>query len=207
MIKQGFQFLYSFRSCLGQEVMGLFGHTDKVSGAIVISDSVQMMNNPTFWQRFTVSFFPDKNMLTNVAMRCSNKNITIYILNLATLPLRMFFRWTGFHQFNKASPAHLVSILVHWLPTLGASFRILLRMTRAIPFASFSPFLRAIVFRQNLAPMLLGTNGAQVPLVTCRAKNLPAVPTFNANHLPYKLNTATNKSQLLCGRMTGGQYG
>jgi len=65
-IKQSLKFLYSFGFSLKDKVVFLIRQTEQVLGAVIILDAIKMVDNPSFWQWFSVSFFPNKNVLTNI---------------------------------------------------------------------------------------------------------------------------------------------
>lgn len=68
VVKQSLQFLYAFlHSLLKQCGMVLFvGHTQKVLWSIVRPHPIKVVDNPSFRERPTLSFLPDKNMLTDI---------------------------------------------------------------------------------------------------------------------------------------------
>ena len=95
-IKQGLKFLDAFSFSLKDKVVFLIRQTEQVLGAVIILDAIKMVDNPSFRQWFPVSFFPNKNMLTNIAipigswmLRFMNKDIprTSYP---PTFPIMMF---------------------------------------------------------------------------------------------------------------------
>ncbi len=95
-IKQGFKFLDAFSFSLKHKIMLLVGQTEQVLGSVIILDTIKMMDYPSLRQRFAVSFFPDKNMLTNIAIsisslmvRSMNKDIS-RASYLPTFPIMMF---------------------------------------------------------------------------------------------------------------------
>ena len=67
IIKQCFQFLNALGFSLKQKGMFLGGHSHKIHGAVIIPDTIKVMNYPLPWDRLTVIFFPFKNMLSNIS--------------------------------------------------------------------------------------------------------------------------------------------
>ena len=82
-IKQSFKFLDAFCLSLKHKVVFLIRKSYQIARAVVIFNPIEMVNNPSFRQRLAVGLFPDKDMLTNIAIpigswvvRSMNKDIS-----------------------------------------------------------------------------------------------------------------------------------
>jgi len=101
IIKQSLKLLYSLSLSLKDKVVLLVRQGYQIARSIIVLNSVKVMNNPAFRQRFAVSFFPYKDMLKDVATFISsrmvwfkNTNITPCSAsqsNSSTFPVGMIF--------------------------------------------------------------------------------------------------------------------
>ena len=94
MVEESLQFLNAFCFSLKKEIMFVIGHSYQVLWSVIVSNTIEVMNYPSLWQRFLVSLFPDKNVLKDITIsRCSMVFRHIYLditkrsLMLATLPI------------------------------------------------------------------------------------------------------------------------
>lgn len=67
-IKLGFKLLYTFGLSLKHKIVFFIRQPFQVSGAVIIFNSVQVMDYPSWGQRFFIRLFPDPNMFQNEAM-------------------------------------------------------------------------------------------------------------------------------------------
>ena len=84
-IKQCFQFLDTLGFSLKHKVMFPIREANQITRAVIVFNSIEMMNNPAFRQWFAMSFFPDNDMLPNKSVsvgsdmfRFSYKNIPTF---------------------------------------------------------------------------------------------------------------------------------
>ena len=215
IIKQGFQFLYSFHSGLGQKVMRLFQHSCQVFRAIVTSNTIKVVNHPTFRKWLAVIFFPNKYMFTDIATfvsprmcRLTNINIAMFISNFSAFPLTMLFGRSVLHYFNETGLAHLSSFM-HRLTAFGTGLRIFatkmsIRVRKAITLITFPSFGSSVISGQSLKSVFLCAIRAIRLLAVHPTESLSTVLTFNGNHHTYKFSTTANESQFLCREMIRG---
>ncbi len=142
-IKQCLKFLNTFCFSLENKIMFLCRQTSKIFRAIITLNTIKMMNNPSFGQRFPIGFFPNQYMLTYIAHFCSsvmawivNHSITIVII-VATFPKGRFFTFwkTSFIQLPcSPKPKYLTTMT----PRRSGTYRFPTIFT--IFFVFFSPF-------------------------------------------------------------------
>lgn len=97
-IKQGLKFLDMFSfGCKYTPVFSI-RQTYQIRGAIVMRDTIEMMNNPTFRKLFIMEPFPNINVFIDISCLISsmvithaNSYITIFTLRPAALPIGVFF--------------------------------------------------------------------------------------------------------------------
>ncbi len=95
--KQSLKFLNTLCFGLKNKVMLLSRQSLQVLRAVIVLDAVKMMNYPAFRQWLTVSFFPYKNVLKDIAVGGAgmlwlpNKNIPITVFSFTAFPLRMIY--------------------------------------------------------------------------------------------------------------------
>lgn len=97
IIKQCFQFLNSLCLCLKKQVVFFVRQGLKINKAIIIFNSIEMMDNPAFRKWRPMCLFPDKNMFQNIAVVCTrmvrliNLHIALKGFNSTTFPACMIF--------------------------------------------------------------------------------------------------------------------
>ena len=151
MVKQSLQFLDAFRFSLKQPPVFLIRQSKQVGRPIIILYSVKMMDYPTIRQRLAVSFFPDQNMLPDIALWISsgmvwlqNKYIPCASLTIpSAFPLRMPVSFFRVQYPQSPSPFHL---------TAGASSGLGTHFFTAIWAVSFTSSFKII----KAFPTLLG---------------------------------------------------
>ena len=133
-IKQGFKFLNTPRLSLENKVMFFVRQAFEVFRAVIILNSIQVVNYPVFRQWFAVSFFPDKNVFQYIASSTSstvvffqNENVAIFSLNSPTFPSCSFlaFRLPKCFGMKSPSPFHVttratLSVVFYSLTTIRA---------------------------------------------------------------------------------------
>jgi len=124
-VKQGFKFLDALGFGLKHAVMLPVRHSNKIYGSVIMLDAVQMMDYPTWRQRFSMRLLPDKNVLKDIypsftrTFWCSGMFRASYIdipsMNItSTLPTRVLLSTLSFHPLD---------VIVH--RTFTASFCLL----------------------------------------------------------------------------------
>lgn len=132
MIKQSLKFLNTFRLSLKHKIMLLVWQGFQVLRAVIIFNTIEMMHNPSFRQRFAMGLFPNQYVFQdiNTVFRCFrmfriiDKNITV-IFNSAPSPVRMLTPFLQFGTIGVKLPPTLTSTTmakfgVRRLPTLFA---------------------------------------------------------------------------------------
>lgn len=98
IIKRSFKLLNAF--CLGLEnkIMFFSRQSYQVAWAVIASDAIKVMDNPTFWHWLSMCLFPNKDMFKDIVfcrphcsgvVRIIDQNITTTI-NSSTLPIWVF---------------------------------------------------------------------------------------------------------------------
>lgn len=93
IIKQCFKFLNAFSFSSKDKIVLSIRQGYEVLYSVVMFNSIEMMNYPTFRQWLTIGLFPYKQMLSDMIIKCSwmsrgiNENISCFFLKSATLPL------------------------------------------------------------------------------------------------------------------------
>lgn len=96
IIKHSFKFLNTFCFGLKDEIMFLVRQGLQINWAIIVWNTIKVMDNPTIRQRLAVSFFPYKDVLKNVTLlfyssrmvRSIYQDIAIGSYNATTFPVR-----------------------------------------------------------------------------------------------------------------------
>ena len=96
-VKNSFQFLNTL--CLGLKNKGMFlaRQAYQIARAVVVSDTIKVMDYPALRQWFAVCLFPDKDMLKDISLfTCSWVVRSVYqyiarVHSASTLPQRMVF--------------------------------------------------------------------------------------------------------------------
>lgn len=98
-IKRSLKFLYSFSFSLENKTMFHIRQGNKITKTIIIFDTIQMMNYPTFWQQSAICFFPNQSMFQRISMPVSlwvcrqiNKNITSSSSKSSAFPVGVLCR-------------------------------------------------------------------------------------------------------------------
>lgn len=206
VIKQGFKFLNALGFSLKQQIVLFIGQGFQILRAIVAGDTIEVVNNPAFRQRFAVSLLPDKDMLKHIAPAISSRVVRFFDMHIAIFALkpsafvrRVFFWWAFFHQFNRARLTYLGTI-THRLSTLrtGLVFPMPINfgMCKTMTLSCISAFSRVTISHLHLMDMVLSTTGAKSLVGVCPTKNLSTVSTFNVHHL-HKYNTIANQGQVV----------
>lgn len=92
VIKESLKLLNPFGFGLKEQVMFLVRQALKIHRAVIILNPIEVVNYPTFRQRFAMSLFPNKDMLKNIAFSASGViwhpylNIAV-TFNSSTLPI------------------------------------------------------------------------------------------------------------------------
>lgn len=94
VVKLGFKFLDTLILCLKNEIMLFARQRYKIARAIIIFNTIEVVNNPTFGYGAIMSLLPNKNMLCHITpYSCprmagvSNLNIPSLILKSPPLPI------------------------------------------------------------------------------------------------------------------------
>lgn len=133
-MQSGFKLLYSFGFSLKQEPVFFVRQSYQINWSIIVSDSVQMVDNPAFRQGLVMCSFPYQNVFSNIAIRVSswmtwliNENIASTLFITSTFPRRMFvtgirFKFSrlpkSFHAFTaRRAVSTFRSSGAHWLTT------------------------------------------------------------------------------------------
>lgn len=110
IIKQGLKFLNTLSFGLENKKVFSTGQTHQINRAVVATNPVQVVNNPTLRQWLAVSLLPDKKMFCHIALTiCSRMfgfkelNIPMYI-GFATTPVCPPFPAHGFTCSYTCSP-------------------------------------------------------------------------------------------------------
>lgn len=208
MVEQSLKFLNTLCLSIKNEIMFPIRQSHKISRSIVMFDSVKMVNNPTIRQRLSISFFPNKNMLHNIAfllgMRMrglTDKNITTFTKCSAPFPLRVFFREAILHRLYLAGFAHSCGFM-HFATTLRTYFGIMFRMVQAILPSQCSSSITPIISFCRFLSSLINTTLTKLFIANFGFETLLAIFAI-LNHLKYKFNTTQIKSQVIMG----GSYG
>lgn len=106
VVKQSFKFLNTLLEFGYYQSMLLFRFSKQIRRAIIILDSIIVMNFPAFRHWSAVSLFPNKDMLKDIApLNCSwivrfiNKNITVATFNPTPSPGMRFFPFRAVPMF------------------------------------------------------------------------------------------------------------
>lgn len=208
IVEQGFQFLNTLCLSFKNKIMLPVGQGYKVSRAIIMFDSIKMMNYPSFGQWLSVGLLPNKDVFHDIASFLSmrmrwlaNINISTCTESSATFPERMFFRGSIFEMFNETFFTHIMGILMHLTTALRTYPRIMFRVSQAIFSLILSCFRASIIScnRFFLAP-LNAIRAIRFLMARCFKGNF-TILTLLVNHLTYQCNTTKAKSQ------AGGYYG
>ena len=97
MIEQCFQFLYALGFSLKDKVMFFVRQALKIDRAVIVFDTIKVMNYPAFRKWLPVCLLPNKYMFKNIRagrrctgmVRCINKNITIVCFVFTAFPTWM----------------------------------------------------------------------------------------------------------------------
>ncbi len=138
-IQKGFKFLDAFSFSLEDKVMLLVWQSLQVLRAVIILNPIKMMDNPSFRQRFSVSFFPYKSMLANITFLVSLwmlRSIHIYITLARCFAASPIISWLAFNVASSTSKSSEVT----WFTAIN---------TRVLPFLSPSTIIKG-VFGWNL---------------------------------------------------------
>jgi len=101
IIKKSLKFLNTLCLSFKNKIMFFIRKSLQILRTIIIFNSIQMMNNPTFRQWFTISFFPNKYVFKNITfysswmIRLVNMNITTRSFVFTPFPSMRLF---SFHQ-------------------------------------------------------------------------------------------------------------
>lgn len=129
ILKQCFKFLNTLG--LGFQNVGVFliGQGNQVSGTVIASNAIQMMDYPTFGQTLPMKLLPNQNVLQNNAFNTRPWVLWSAYHNIfpafifATLPRWMFPRFSFTPIFHHALIASLATLAAKHFPTINAKIR------------------------------------------------------------------------------------
>ena len=92
MVKQAFEFLYSFSFSFQNIFMFMARQAKQVRGPIIRFNTIKMVNLPTLWQHFAMHLLPNNNVLQDITPVCPRvigngyHSVTIISYMPSTLP-------------------------------------------------------------------------------------------------------------------------
>ena len=119
-IEERFQLLDTFSFNLQNEIMFSIRQCYKISWAVVIFNSIQVMNYPTWWQPLSISFFPIIQMLLDITYSICSRMLRHPEVSIAFLfespPLKVVFMRGALFAVNSCLVARLTTFSA-WMST------------------------------------------------------------------------------------------
>ncbi len=117
LLKFSDSLLQNFSKCVW--LMILARHSNKVFYSVIIPDAIQMMNYPSFRQKFAIGLLPNKDMFSFSFATFPYNHITTVVFEFAAFPLWVFLPFSIW----KYNMLPTMSCLIHyWFSTYRAMF-------------------------------------------------------------------------------------
>ena len=146
-IKQSLKLLNTLCFSLKDKIMLFAGQGFKITWTVIIRHPIKMVDYPVWGQCLAVSFFPNKDMFTNIALLTGSRvfwlkhiYISICSLKASTFPTWAFVSRLFFHPFAIKCPS-----------TISTSFSLLRDMPTTIQALIFYGLPQAYMF---IRPMI-----------------------------------------------------
>lgn len=147
-IKESFKFLNTLPHSRDQKGMLLAWHSYQIDGAIIVFNTIEMVNKPAFRDRLTMGLLPYKSVLRNISssrlLIASSYQYIAFPRCSTTFPTSIIFPYM---KLSKAVLA-ILSLFVFKMTTFGAS--IIVSLLPSLLMSFINTFTRAIKPRMSL---------------------------------------------------------